>query len=286
MVRINRVTPITPISLVTMSLLGRDRAVTAEDVHETLRDFITYVEARGLPVTEHLELDDPAEVRSALDALVEHKVVTRWDGGTETVYEVGKDQEHSAAYYRNTIVHFFTSGAIAEVALLGSDFWSEVAALRDLLKFEFFFADKDQFRAEVAAEMAFHDPDWEKRVAAGDGEAVLRRVRPRTAHRVLRPIFEAYHVVAEALARRDYREEAEVKPLLAEALALGGQYRAQRRIKSPEAVSTALFESAIQLAGNRGLLAGGGLERLHERQAFAEGIRGIVERIDTIEALG
>jgi glycerol-3-phosphate O-acyltransferase len=244
-------------------------------------------------VTEHLELDDPAAVAAALDALVDHKVVTRWDGGTETVYAVGVDQHLAAAFYRNTIVHFFTSGAIAEVALLGSadaadptgTFWSEVAAMRDLLKFEFFFAEKDEFRSEVAAEVAYHDPDWERRLAAGDAIRVLGRFRPFASHRVLRPVFEAYLLVADALVARDFRTDVDAKRLVAETLALGGQYRAQLRIKSPEAVSTALFESAIRLAGNRGLLAGGGVERLQEREAFAAEIREVVDRIERVEGM-
>jgi len=293
-VRINRATPITPISLVTMALLGvGERAVTAEETHAALRDFITFVEARGLPVTEALELDDPGAVRAALDALVDHKVVTRWDGGTETVYAVGADQHLAAAYYRNTIVHFFTTGAIAEVALLGcadakdpaEAFWLEVAKLRDFLKFEFFFAEKDEFRAEVAAEVAYHDPDWEQRLASGDAAAVLRRFRPFTSHRILRPIFEAYLLVADTLVGRDFRVDVDQKRLVAETLALGGQYRAQQRIKSPEAVSTALFESAIRLANNRGLLQGGEVERLREREAFAAEMRAIVARIDRIEEM-
>ena len=293
-VRINRVTPITPISLVTMALLGTgDRAVTAEETHVMLRDFITFVEARGLPVTEHLELDDPAVVRAALDALVEHKVVTRWEGGTETVYAIGTDQHLAAAYYRNTIVHFFTPGSIAELALLAAAeaedptaFWPEVAALRDLLKFEFFFAEKEKFRQEVAAEVGYHDPDWEQKLVAGEGLTVLRRFRPHTAHRVLRPVFEAYLLVADTLVARDYRGDVDAKRLLADTLALGAQYRAQKRIRSPEAVSTALFDSAIRLAANRGLLAGGDVARLAERQAFASELRAIVERIGLIEAMG
>ncbi|OFW63463.1 MAG: hypothetical protein A2135_03095, partial [Actinobacteria bacterium RBG_16_67_15] len=294
LVRINRVTPITPISLVTMALLGTgDRAVTAEETHVMLRDFITFVEARGLPVTEHLELDDPAVVRAALDALVEHKVVTRWEGGTETVYAIGTDQHLAAAYYRNTIVHFFTPGSIAELALLAAAvaedptaFWPEVAALRDLLKFEFFFAEKEEFRREVAAEVGYHDPDWEQKLVAGEGLTVLRRFRPHTAHRVLRPVFEAYLLVADTLVARDARGDVDAKRLLADTLALGAQYRAQKRIKSPEAVSTALFDRAIRLAANRGLLAGGDVARLAERQAFASELRAIVERIGLIEAMG
>jgi len=76
--------------------------------------------------------------------------------------------------------------------------------LRDLLKFEFFFADKEAFREELRAEVRLHDPDWERRVAEGPAaiQTLLRRFRPFSAHRVLRPFLEAYRVVVDALERR------------------------------------------------------------------------------------
>ncbi|MFH1104057.1 MAG: glycerol-3-phosphate 1-O-acyltransferase [Actinomycetota bacterium] len=291
-VRINRVSPVTPISLVTVALLGAERALTVGEVHEVVRELISFVEARSLPVTERLDIDDLTQVRAALDALVDHRVATRLEGGTETVYAVRPRQELAAAYYRNTIVHFFVTGAIAEVALVAADgtsdpepaFWEEVWAMRDLAKFEFFFAEREEFRAEVAAEVAFHDPDWIRLVATAPVE-VLGRFHPVSAPWVLRPIFEAYLVVADALVAADFRRDADPKALTKSCLALGEQYRAQRRIRSAEAVSTVLFESAIRLADNRGLLGGGDVDRLREREALAAEIRGALERIERIASL-
>ena len=289
-VRINRATPITPISLVTVALLGADRALTVAEVHDALRDLIAFVEARALPVTERLTLDDPDQVRAALDALVEHRVVTRWEGGTDTVYAVGPDQHLAAAYYRNTIVHFFTTGAIAEVALVAAfgagspaaAFWDAVWAVRDLLKFEMFFAERDAFRDEVVREVGYHAPEWESLLSAGKAAEVLGALCPISAPWALRPIFDAYLVVADALVATDFRRDIDPKELTRAALALGEQYRAQRRIVSPEAVSTVLFESAIRLADNRGLLEGGEVERLREREAFATEIRGVVGMIGRV----
>src|SRR5206468_5552144 len=116
--------------------------------------------------------------------------------GPEAVYAIGPDKHLIASYYRNTIIHFFVTGAIAELALLRaaedgvpdptSEFWDEAMRLRDLLKFEFFFAEKDAFREELRAEIALHDPDWERRVADGPAaiQRLLRRFRPFSAHRV------------------------------------------------------------------------------------------------------
>ena len=44
--------------------------------------------------------------------------------------------------------------------------------LRDLLKFEFFFAGKEEFRAEVRAEIAQHDPTWEQSFPDVSGIAI------------------------------------------------------------------------------------------------------------------
>ena len=41
--------------------------------------------------------------------------------------------------------------------------------LRDLLKFDFYFADSTAFRANIAEEMAWHQ-DWEAQFAAGGDE--------------------------------------------------------------------------------------------------------------------
>jgi glycerol-3-phosphate O-acyltransferase len=235
-------------------------------------------------------------VTAALDLLREHGVVSRFAGGTETVYSIEPDQHLAAAYYRNTIIHFFTTGAIAEVALVAASeaadgplatFWDEVGALRDMLKFEFFFPEREEFAEEVAAEVARHRPDWEREVAAG-GEAcldVVRSFRPFTAHSVLRPFLEAYRVVADALETRDYRRPVDEKEFVGECLALGKQYLLQRRIQSPESLSTVLFGSALRLAGNYDLLEGEGPELLQRRAEFAAAITDVVRRIDVVEAL-
>jgi glycerol-3-phosphate O-acyltransferase len=295
--RINRATPITPISLVTLALLGaRDRALTVPEAMQALEPYLDLVERRDLPMTDTLLLDDPEQVVAALDALREHGVVSRFTGGAEVVYSIEPEQHLAAAYYRNTIIHFFITNAIAELGLVAAAeadgdpvaaFWDEVSAMRDRLKFEFFFAERDEFREEVAVALAEQRPDWETAIAAGNDAAmgVLRDVRPFTSHWMLRPFLEAYRVVADALELRDYRRPVDEKEFLDECLALGKQYLLQRRIQSAESISTVLFKSALRLAGNRDLVEGEGLELLQRRSEFAAEIRGVVRAVDVVEAL-
>ncbi|HEY8518408.1 MAG TPA: glycerol-3-phosphate 1-O-acyltransferase [Candidatus Binatia bacterium] len=297
-VRINRVTPITPTSLVTLALLGvGDRALTLAEVCDVLRDLLVYVCKRRLPMTEEHALDTPEDVRRALGALVESGVVACFDEGPEAVYVIGPDQHLTAAYYRNTIIHFFVNAAIVELSLLHAaerdvedacaEFYEEALRLRDLLKFEFFFSEKDAFRAELAQELALHDPAWEQELAIGGAEVrgLLRKIQPLVAHRVLRPFLEAYQVVGDALTRLAPDAPFDEDEFLKDCLALGKQYQLQRRIRSAESVSRVLFQTALSLARNRDLVDSSGPDLAGRRAVFAEEIRGAIRRVDAIDAM-
>jgi glycerol-3-phosphate O-acyltransferase len=297
-VRINRVTPITPTSLVALALLGRgDRALSVPELVVALQNLVRDIRRRGLPTTVELGLESPQNVRRTLDALVESGVVTCYAEGPEAVYAVGPDQHLTAAYYRNTIVHFFVTPSIAELALLraGEDhvdnrratFWNEAMALRDLLKFEFFFAEKERFRDELADEIALHDDKWESALARGPAaiQGVVRAFRPFNAHRILRPFLHAYLVVADALVLEKPDAAFDQSAVLGRCMALGKQYLLQRRIQNAESVSKVLFETALKLARNRELLDPGAADLGDRRQAFAEEIRSAVRRADAVELL-
>jgi len=225
---------------------------------------------------------------------VDTNVVTRFDQGPEDVYLIGADQQLAAAYYRNTIVHFFLYLSIAELAVLKAcehdveqpvdAFWAEAMSLRDLLKFEFFFEDKDAYRNRLAKELFIHDQSWESRLEAGEGASMVRHFRPFTSHRVLRPFLESYRVVADNLNRMGSEAVLEDEPFLESCLALGRQYQLQRRIGNSASVSKVLFSSALKLARNRNLVEPA-VEVEVAREAFALELQDVIRRIDGIAAL-
>src|SRR2546421_12975541 len=68
--RINRATPITETAPVALALLDvDDRALTLQDVRQTLQPLRQYIRDRGLPTMGDLDLGSRAGVRRALDAL-------------------------------------------------------------------------------------------------------------------------------------------------------------------------------------------------------------------------
>ncbi|BBZ29509.1 glycerol-3-phosphate acyltransferase [Mycolicibacterium madagascariense] len=290
--RILRVTPINATGLVSALLLTTNGvALTLRQLHHTLQDSLDYLQRTKTPMTNSaLRLRTTEGVRSAVDALSGGHPVTRVDGGREPVWRIAPENEHQAAFYRNTLIHAFLETSIVELALAYAGrakgdrlqaFWAQAMRLRDLLKFEFYFADSAAFRSHVAEEMSWHD-DWERHVADGGDavDALLRAKRPLIAGAMLRPFFEAYEIVADVL--RGAPPEIGEKDLTQLALGVGRQYVAQERVRSNESVSALLFATARQVVADQNLLApAADLEE--RRSAFLGELRGILDDMSKIE---
>ncbi|MGK2880808.1 MAG: glycerol-3-phosphate 1-O-acyltransferase [Mycobacterium sp.] len=289
--RILQATPVNASALVAALLLTtRGVALTLDQVHHTLQDALDYLERKDTPMTgSALRLRSPEGVRAALDALSGGNPVTRVDGGREPVWRIAPDDEHEAAFYRNSLIHAFLETSIVELALVYSRradgdrveaFWSQAMRLRDLLKFEFYFADSAAFREHVAAEMAWFS-DWEQRVESGPEaiDMLLHDKRPLMAHAMLRPFFEAYEIVADVL--RDASADIAEKDLTKRALGVGRQYAAQDLVRSNESVSALLFATARQVVGDQHLLEPAD-DLAERRRSFVRALRGILRDMDRV----
>jgi glycerol-3-phosphate O-acyltransferase len=298
--RINRVTPVTRTGMVTLAMLGVDgRSLTAAEVCEVLEPLRRYAEARGLPGVEEIsELATPSGIEATLRVLLEHGVLTSFGKGREPVYAIGRDNELVAAFYRNTVIHWFVNRSIAELALIraaeeepGSDpveiAWGEAFRLRDVLKFEFFFADRGRFREEMREELALIEPAWPSasELTLAEVGRALADSGALMAHRVLSSFLESYHVVAECLLADPLRTRVDQAAFLTDCLGLGTQLRLQHRITSGEAVSTELFRSALKLAENRALLDPANPDAEVGRTEFADELRELVRRMRVLAGI-
>ncbi|MFQ5458794.1 MAG: 1-acyl-sn-glycerol-3-phosphate acyltransferase, partial [Myxococcota bacterium] len=118
--RINLVTPVTSVSLVTLALLGAgDRSLALDEVYEEVNGLLRYVKRRRIPRTEPRLLADAGAVGATLDSLISNGVVSSFaEEGAEEVFSIAAGQALTAAYYRNTIIHFFIVRAITELSIL------------------------------------------------------------------------------------------------------------------------------------------------------------------------
>ena len=276
--RIGTVTPITPASVLAIALLAAGgEARTLSQLASFCEELDELIEQLGLPTTEPLRLDDEAEVGKVLRLLAEHHNVSAFEG-TELVYYLNPQQSLRASYYRNLMAHHFLGRAVLELALQGLDptrpvneaeLLTSVAALRDLLKFEYFFPEKEAFVDSIIADLRKSAPRWQGSKPA----TVLAKLHPPTASWVIRPSLQSYLVVAdELLARPD--AIGDEKAFIAACLKRGEQYRLQGIIGA-DGVSAVVFNQALALARNRELV-----ESLAGRADFAAEIRSALRASD------
>ncbi|MFZ1287367.1 MAG: hypothetical protein WAR57_10070, partial [Candidatus Phosphoribacter sp.] len=171
-------------------------------------------------------------------------------------------QQRAAAGEGAAAEHAAEDGAAAEDAA-GDEAaaehaaWEQAKALRDLLKFEFFFPGRDDFERELRGELGLITAGGVTTLTARVASDILGRVDLVIAPLVLRPFIDAYLVLADRLAAAGSEPiaEADEVALLDDALRVGEQWELERRIASAESVSLELFRTALRLARHRGLLA-------------------------------
>ena len=296
-VEANRVTPITLASVATMLLLGSaPRALTRDELAQEISRVVAWAVARNIKITRNFRVDNEAELAALAQVLIDHGLVTLYDDGPEEVYAIAPKRHAVASYYRNTTIHHFVTKAIAELALLGvsSDehsptaaFWQEVDRLRDLFKFEFFYAPTKEFHSEVRDELRRYAEDWEEQLAddAGNAGRLLQDIRPLVAHATLTQFVEAYYVVADVAAVTPQAQALDADDCLRRCFAYGRQAYLQRRISSEASIGKLLFQNGYKWLENRGLTAEGGTELRDQRTQTSQSLRELMHRLQQIQAL-
>jgi glycerol-3-phosphate O-acyltransferase len=291
-VGINRASPVTASSLVTFALLNvRDRALTLEQVREVIAPLLDHLDAREI-AGPAADLREASAVSDTLAALVDGGVVSVYDEGAEPVWTIPPERQHVAAFYRNGMLHHVLNRAIIELVVLdlatappegdaAEAAWDRALALRDLLKFEFFFKRKARYSEEIADEAT--RLGWDGTSAAGEAAKLIAGAPVLLAHGVLRPFVDAQFVVACRLAARGAEPLTDSKGFEHECLTHGRQLLLQGRIHGADSVSRELFATALKLAANRGLVDGDP----EGRQAWVDelaAIRDLLDRIAQIDA--
>jgi glycerol-3-phosphate O-acyltransferase len=291
--RIEQATPIKSADVLSMVLLGANgRALTGQEVFRRANEIATVIGERKLPTATGFSLDNEEQVQAAVLAMRRSKLIKRYARGSRPVYYIPEDQQLAAAYYRNTITHYFLAAALGEVALALSvdditlpgraGLQQRVDALRDLLKFEFFFSRREVFWEEVLQEVSRRYPRWES------GEvSIQRQLRdqpPLFGHAILRSILEAYHVMASTLALREGKAVTDTRHFTSRLLDHGRELRLRKLIDSESSLSRDLFATGLKLAEYRGLLSGDAAELQRRRTDFARETTEALAAVNRLQA--
>lgn len=280
MYRIGRATPISPVTVASIALLAaRGKAKTADQLAAECHRIVDFIRARGLPTTETFDLASGQSVTRILDWLAEHGNVSSHEAIDRRVFWLDDEQKVRIAYYRNVVVHFFVNRAIAEMALTSlvdekdrdtETLHRRILELRDLLKFEFFFPEKEEFIAAISDEIEIDVPDWEEVLDSTGPLEVIAKMGEPVAYWALLPFLDAYQIVGDEM--EELSVNFDEKTFLDACLDRAKMYRIEERVFSGESVSQVLFKSALGLAANRGLLEDG-RDVVKRRHDFADEIR-------------
>ncbi|MCB1705090.1 MAG: 1-acyl-sn-glycerol-3-phosphate acyltransferase [Halioglobus sp.] len=290
--RIEQITPIKSADVLTMVLLGANkRALTAAEMYTQSAGIEELIRDLKLPASSGFSLNNEAEVSAAVLALVNAGLVKSFDGGHVPVYYIPGEKRLAAAYYRNTITHYFLHAALGEIGLamcaldIGipntDSLHSNVTALRELYKFEFFYKPADVFWADVLHETGRRYPQWD----SGDQsiQKLLRDKPPRFGHAILRSITEAYLIIAVALLDLEGRPVHDRKAFTRELLDQGQQMLLRRTISCESSVSQDLFTNGLRLAAHLALLDGRSGELVERRTAFADAVVSALSAINLLQ---
>lgn len=275
---INEVTPVAPGALVSMAMLGaEDRALSTAELWSVVAPLADYIETRGLPIAGGCDLGALDTMTTALRSQMAAGVIRSFDDGPEPLYLLAQDKHLVAAFFRNNAIHFFVMRAFAELALasvalrpepsVGDDAGADISGtdisetvharaleLRDLLKFEYFFGDREDFQTQLDTELDMIEPNWRTTDSPEKILEVLGGLPVLLAHRVLQAIFEAYQVVADQLLLLAPGEPFDRPSFLQASLGLAQSRRLRQQLQHSEAISNELFDTALQEAANLDLL--------------------------------
>jgi glycerol-3-phosphate O-acyltransferase len=290
--RIEQITPIKSADVLAMVLLGANyRALTASETHRQSAGIAELIRERKLPASSGFSLNNEAEVSAALLALEQSGLVRSFTASRVPVYYIPDEQRLAAAYYRNTITHYFLHAALGEIGLamcaLGIELPNadalrgNVCALRDLYKFEFFYKPTDEFLREVVFETGQRYPHWDS--GEYSIEKLLHDKPPRFGHAILRQITEAYLIIAVALLELGEAPVTDQKKFIRQLLAQGQEMLLRRTISCESSVSQDLFGNGLRLAAYLGLLDGRGDDIAGGRATFATSVVSALSAINLLQ---
>jgi glycerol-3-phosphate O-acyltransferase len=276
---INRVSPVTPTSLVASALLTRNpRGLAREALLARIDWLVLELQRAGARFASSLDVAYEGGRRpyhvdaidQAINLFVEGSLLHVHGPASDAIYQTADDRRLALDFYKNNLIHFFVPRALIATALSVADslrLGVPRAILRDRVEdLARLFKGEFHFRAEGDAEF---DDTLAILIETGDLEllgsgdtAVIRAASDASAERVeflaglIRNFLESYKIAARALGFL-LKGPMLAKDLVKKAMALGDRMYLTGEIQQREAISKPNIENAFSLFRDLGYLSGG-----------------------------
>ncbi|RMF01590.1 MAG: HAD-IB family hydrolase, partial [Bacteroidetes bacterium] len=293
---INKITPVTTVSLICTALLSKF-AMRKTDLEHAVADLMYIIEShapdalvdRGKPLGQSVQI--------GLNLLLRAGIIRQIGKGLHAKYGINAQEYLSATYYANMAAHHLYRRAFIELALVPLAnqkhdqprlrFWSTIMALRDLFKFEFFYPEKPVFSDKVEEDLAILSPRWRQLLQA-DGEEVMELLQQQellVAPVVLLSYLEAYRVVARQLLLWEDDHEFDEQAFLDACMLTGEEMKWQGEIHRIESVSKPFLKNGLRLARNRKLLPGQRQDHRPAVHTFLEELERLSRHLHVLQEL-
>ena len=255
---INRVTLITPLSLISMAILTSHRkGFYLPELMETIELYMNLVRKVDAPVS-----NDLSDIEKAIDDSIE--LLTEWNiieymnepsGDEKVFYFIQDDKKLELEYYKNSIIHFFIDYSFAATALLALPdeennlemTVSVVNFLRETFSSEFLFNSSKDIEDRVSTIIRyFYEEGFLKDIPETGGFNITKSGFDRlpALASLSKTFIESYWIAANVIMQtRD--EKLKGDNLLKETINTGKKYYNSGVIDHISAISRINFQNAI-----------------------------------------
>ncbi|MGF1511337.1 MAG: 1-acyl-sn-glycerol-3-phosphate acyltransferase [Myxococcota bacterium] len=259
---INRVTRITPTSVVALVLLGHTTpSVSQTELFEEADRVLDILDALQARRSGSLAPDSRRDaIRETVDRFAADGVVKVKGSGSDLIsYAVDAAGRQALDFYKNNILHFLLPYSVVSMALLSTEEGRRDTAVRDsalrisqLLKREFSFRVDGNF-----------DQNFEEATTFLVNRRTVRRMsdewqledidETRRLAEFIASMIEAFRLLAESASQLE-QEPLSLKEFIQRTLTLADHQIATKRLLRPEGVTKPSIESAVHWYADKGIL--------------------------------
>jgi glycerol-3-phosphate O-acyltransferase len=271
---INRQQVVTPFALMAAALLTSPaKAIARNDLLNALALYYQYLDHVKARFAE--TLDNFPKAMEDVISYYQNRELIEVEGGTEEameeltepIYTLPEDQRLSLEMYKNMILHHFTPISFITLSLLSADYGEclehkileDYRFLKDLFAFDFIYDESVADPAKIESCLEFLLSGRHIELHAVNGQRMCK-VTPKGREEMvyfaalLTNFLEAYGVVLNGLPALSKKPQTQ-KEFLQRLRGVGQRLFKQGQILRPEALSLLLYENALKMAKDRGLIS-------------------------------